>query len=203
MNIKKIISVLLLIVVLCTILCACSSPPSSTEETKKEDIRIESIPYSMDFGGISVPLSRVAFYEEYANHGYIGYVIVKLDRKNLTDDDIYWMINYNQDTLNTEISVNAYLEDEDENSYDIESLTSLGKFYSDEYLYFVFATDKNRYSLKNREFSIQIIHSPTKLIAPDTQYFYYDFDLTGSNYSDSVNSLTEEELDILNQALTE
>lgn len=203
MNIKKIISVLLLIVVLCTIMCACSSPSSSTEETKKEDIWIESLPYSMDFGGISVPLSRVAFYEEYANHGYVGYVIVKLDRKNLTDDDIYWMVNYNEDTLNTEITVNAYLEDEDEKSYDFESLNRLGKIYSDEYLYFVFATDKNRYSLEGREFSIQIIHSPTKLTAPDTQYFYYDFDLTGSNYSDSVDSLTEDELDILNQALSE
>lgn len=202
MKIKKIISVLLLIVVLCTIMCACSSPSSSTEETKEEDILIESLPYSMDFGGISVPLSRVAFYEEYIDHGYEGYVIVKLDRKNLTDDDIYWMVNYNEDTLNTEIRVNAYLEDEDENSYDSETLTSLGKFYSDEYLYYVFATDFYRYSLKGRELSIQIIHSPTKLIAPDTQYFYYFFDLTGSNYSDSVNSLTKDELDIFNQALS-
>lgn len=173
MKIKKIISVLLLVVILCTIMCACSSPSSSTEESKKEDIWIDSLPYSMDFGGISVPFSRVAFYEAYINHGYEGYVIVKLDRKNLTDDDIYWMVNYNEDTLNTEIRVNAYLEDDDENSYDSESLNSLGKFYSDEYLYYVFATDLNRYSLEGREFGIQIIHSPTKLTAPDTQYFYY------------------------------
>lgn len=161
---------------------------------------IASIPFEMDLDGKAVQIASMNFFELYADHGYTAYILVSLDRTNLSDDDIYWMTKSDKYTTSKELDMNVYATSE-ENEIDGKTLNSAGSAYDEQYLYFLFYSDLCRYSFMNSNFACQIIYTPTGITENDTIWFHYDEDITDSNYSDGVESLTDEELRAVNHLL--
>ena len=155
---------------------------------------------SLPFDSISVeekylPLDHVKFWEQYSDHGYFAYIMVAFDRSLFSTDDLHWLTTPN-DTLNRTIELHAYAYPAS-NSSDSDIMDSLGISYNDEYLYFFFGSEKERYSWMDGKVSLQFIVSPTSLIDSDTVYYYYDYEITSANYNDSIECLNEAELKAL------
>ena len=189
-----------MLTMLCYLLVSCSSAPEKAGPTT-----ISDLPGDIPYNDTQISLSAVSFCEVYANHGYTGYCVVTVDRSNLSDDDIYWMLKKDIGELQPEFEVFAYLTSES-NSLDSEQLSQLQTIYNDESIYFIFYTkDTQREHLNDFELSLQIIMSPEKsLTAETTQYYYYYLDAKeGVDYSDYNNILSDEELNILIDALNE
>lgn len=194
----KKLAIVLMLFLLLPLAAACGPP--GTADARPQSHIIDSLPADMDFSGKTVPLKRITFFESYGNHGYTGYIIVAMSRKNLSDDDIHWMTKMDLDSVNTEMQVNIYL-DGGENSLD-ESAHLLKKVYNSEELYYIFETGLERYTLKGAEVSCQIISSPVGITDPGTTYYHYFFDIDGDYYSDSIEALTANERSALIDALT-
>ncbi len=180
---------------------ACAGWQTLEENTLPRSQTLESLPGNMDFSGKTVPLERVTFFESYGNHGYTGYIIVAMSRENLSDDDIHWMTRMDWDSVNTEMSVNVYL-DGGKNNLD-ETARLLKKIYNNEELYYIFETDLERYTFRGAEVGCQIISSPVGITDPGTTYYHYSFGIDGDYYSDSIEVLTASERSALIDALTE
>lgn len=168
--------------------------------TGQMNFTLSKIPYDMTFGDKTVQLSRVVFYEEYSDHGYYPYIVVTLNRENLTDDDIYWMTKYDDKKHGKEIDINVYARS-GKNELDSDVLSYIGAIYDSRNLYFIYYGEKARYSYMGSEFSCQIIHAPSGLIKDDTVYYYYSLLINESNYSDSDDVLTDAERSAMNQAI--
>lgn len=162
---------------------------------------LKSLPFDMKSKDIIIPFERVTFFESYGNRGYTGYVVVALSRKNLTDDDIYWMTKFDIDKVNKELQVIVYLSSKD-NDLDVESMSRINCVYDDDYLYYIFESDLQRYSLREGEVSCQIILTPTGTLEADTRYYYYSIDLDDEHYSDSLDVFTAAEIGYIIDALT-
>ncbi len=191
-------SILLMALLMTFILVSCSSA-----STKSDPITISDLPGDIPCNDTQITLSAVSFCEVYAAHGYTGYCIATVDRSNLSDDDLYWMLNKETGQLQAEIDIVAYLTSE-ENSLESERLSQLQTIYNGENIYFMFyTTDVQRKHLNDFELTLQIIMSPEKsLIADTTQYYYYHLDAEeGVDYSDYEKILSSKEKDILVKAL--
>lgn len=197
LNLCKNIALLSVFVFLAVAISACSQNSQSYTPTS---YTASELPYEMDFSGTVVPIEKVTFFEEYADHSYTPYIVMVLNRENLTDDDIHWMTKYDTDKIGREIDINAYVDSE-ENELDLSRLNSLGAIYNENYLYYFFFGDQSRYSYNGSEFNFQIIHVPTKLTASDTVYYYYDVTIDSTNYANSDEALTENERSAFYQAI--
>lgn len=187
-----------LLVILCVLIPGCGQSakhPSS--------ITFDDLPSEIAYDDTSISLDGVSFCEVYADHGYIGYCVVTVDRTSLTDDNVYWMLNKEIGEIQAELEVNAYFTSEI-NSLESERMSQLGISYTDENIFFVFCTeDVQREQLNDFELSLQIIMSPEKNLTADTTQYYY-FYLKGEenvNYFDYNSVLSEDEINALLDAL--
>lgn len=177
----------------------------SSESTQAQPIRFEELPGEITYNDASISLSAVSFCEVYAAHGYNGYCVATIDRSNLSDDDIYWMLKTDLGETRSELEVNAYISSEN-NSLDSERLSKLRTSYDSENIYFMFYTpDVQRERLNDFSIGLQIVMSPEKdLLAPTTQYYYYDLDAEeGVDYTDYSSILSEKEIEVLLDALND
>ena len=162
---------------------------------------IASLPFDMRDGEVVIPLHSVSFYEIYQEHGYVGFVIVALDRSALTDDDIYWMTKSEELAKTPEISANAYLTSKS-NELDGERMHFSSKVYDENFFYFVFESDKVRYDLRDGEISAQVIIAPTgSTIDETTNYYHYTLELDESEDYQDLDRLTAGEIDALLHAI--
>lgn len=190
--------VILLLALCVALVSGCTSAPELPDS-----ITIEALPGDMAYGDTTISLSAVSFCEVYADHGYTGYCIATVDRANLSDDDVYWMLNRDVGDIQAEFQVNAYLSSES-NALDSEMMSQLQTTYNSENIYFMFYTkDVQREHLNDFEISLQMIMSPEKdLTATTTQYYYYYKNAEdGIDYSDYDNILSEGEVNVLVDAL--
>lgn len=175
----------------------------SSEPVQSAPITIEELPGDVVCGDTSLSLASFSFCEVYANHGYTGYCVATVDRSNLSDDDVYWLLNRDSGDICAEFQANAYLSSE-RNSLDNERMSLLQTIYNGEKIYFTFYTDDvYREHLDDFEVTLQMIASPEKdLTASTTQYYYYHQNAeSGVNYSDYGSVLSEDELVALADAL--
>lgn len=196
-NKKRCMAILL---IFCILTVGCSSEPA-----RPSSITFENLPGEIAYNDTIITLSDVSFCEVYteSDHGYTGYCIVTVDRSNLTDDDVYWMLKQDLREPQAEFEVNAYLTSEI-NSLELERMSLLQRIYNDKNIYFVFFTDDiQREHLNDFKLSLQMIISPEKsLAAASTQSYYFDFNAEeGVDYSDYNSVLSEKESDILVDAL--
>lgn len=189
---------LLLAVLFTVLISGCSSGPE-----QPDPVTIEALPGDIAYADTSISLSAVSFCEVYAEHGYTGYCVATVSRANLSDDDVYWLLNREAGETQAEFQINAYLSSEG-NSLEGERMSPLQTIYKDENIYFLFYTgDIQRNHLSDFEISLQMIMSPEKdLTASTTQYYYYHQKAEeGTDYSDYNSVLSEEEMSILVDAL--
>lgn len=188
----------LMIQILCTMGC-------SSEATQAQPIRFKELPGNITYNDTSISLSSVSFCEVYAAHGYNGYCVATIDRSQLSDDDIYWMLKTDFGETRSELEVNAYLSSE-KNSLENERLSKLRTSHDSENIYFMFYTPNvQREHLNDFSIGLQIVMSPEKdLLASTTQYYYYDFDAEeGVDYTNYNSVLSEKEIEILIDALND
>ena len=169
----------------------------SSEPVQQASITIKELPDT------SLSLSSFSFCEVYADHGYTGYCVATVDRSNLSDDDVYWLLNRDSGDICAEFQANAYLSSE-RNLLDNERMSLLQTIYNGEKIYFTFYTDDvYREHLDDFEVTLQMIASPEKdLTASTTQYYYYHKSAeSGVDYSDYGSVLSTDELVALSDAL--
>lgn len=198
---KKLV-VLALSAALACFICSCGGGSQSSHVS--DLTRFDSIPAEIPYMDTTISLSALSFCEVYTNHSYAGFCIATVDRDNLTDDDVYWMLK-REGAQDAEIYVNAYLTSE-ANSLDSERMSPMPVQYDDEHIYFCFCSniyESYRYHLDDFEITLQIVMLPERsLTADSTHYYYYDIEAEeGVDYSDLDNNLTEDEAKFLNEAL--
>ena len=159
---------------------------------------IKSLPFSTDVEGKKLPLDHVSCFELYLDHGYVTYILAAFDRSSLSDDDIYWITKYDSDKHGKTIELNAYIRKDPDNykSSDHDSLSLLGAKYDDEFIYYFYETELDRYSFMGSEVSLQFIVTPTGLLEKDTAYYYYDYMIDETTYSDSLDVFSVAEIEI-------
>lgn len=193
-------TVLSLLLCFCMFITGCSS-----EAQQPAPITIDDLPGSLAYGEVSILLSAVSFCEIYAAHGYTGYCVVTVDRSEIDDDDVYWLLNRQSGEIQAEFEINAYLTSE-ANSLENERMSQLRTTYDSENIYFVFySKDVHREHLNDFELGLQMIMSPEKdLIAATTQYYYFYLDAEeGVDYSDYDSVLSENEKKVIIDALND
>lgn len=181
-----------------SVFAGCSSTPKQPNA-----ITITSLPGDIAYKDTTIALSAVSFCEVYADHGYTGYCVATVDRDNISDDDIYWMLKRDLGDMQAEFGVNAYLSSPN-NSLSSDRLSQLKTIYNSEHIYFMFYTeDVQREHLDDFEISLQMIVSPEKdLTATSTQYYYYrEKAEEGIDYSDYDSILTQDEINVLVDAI--
>ena len=157
--------------------------------------------FSMNIDNNEAVLTDIDFFEIYADHGYTAWIVVTIDRQNLTDDDIYWITKPGT-ALHKDLDAYVYHTRIDGTEVDLDRLTEVGSLYSEDYLYYAFHTDLSRDSYMGEEFSCTIRYSPESIINPDGISYDYTLEITEENYSDSVDVLTEEAAKVLHQMFT-
>lgn len=209
---------LVLFTCLCVVfsISACASAPAANEVEKEtlpdgsfystnasgqKEWHMNTVPFTMSVDGKEVELHDIDFFEIYADHGYTAWIIVTIDRQNLSDDDIYWITKAGT-TLHKDLDAYVYHTRIDGTEVDSNRLTEVGSLYSEDYLYYAFHTDLSRDSYMGEEFSCTIRYSPEIMTNPDGIVYYYWLEVTEENYSDSVDVLTEEAAKALHQMLT-
>lgn len=206
---KFLCPILLTAFVVLTMLCAFLVGHSLGEKSREQEASIRAeyfehnqtvteFPHTMNIGGKSVNLTSIDIFERKIDHGYVGYVAITIDRSNLSDDDIYWILKGKR--YNWELDADAYWWP-DGTDGDIKSLHFLGCRYNSSHIYFFFYTDEQRYSLKDKKFSMSV----TYLADGDdysNQYRYsYRADFSGDLYHDSIDFLPESTVKNLLDAL--
>lgn len=159
---------------------------------------VRSFPHKMTISGKTANITRVDLFEVYSNHGYTGFVIVTIDRRNLSDDDMYWLLKL--DGLSRELDADAHYWP-DGTDGDIASLHYLGCRYTESNIYFMFYTKHQRYSLNGVKFSISVTYRPDGSSITDGYRYSYRVDFTGTQYHDGIVHLPEEMQRIFTNAL--
>lgn len=155
---------------------------------------VSYFPYRMKIGDKFAKLSGVDFFELYGNHSYNGYVIITIDRYNLSDDDVYWILKGNR--YEWELDATAYWWP-DGTDGETDSIPLLGCRYDENNIYFIFRTDPQRRSLKGCKFSVAVTYLQDGADYNDQYHYSYIADFSDSNYHNSTDYLPVETLKIL------
>lgn len=187
------------IVIICTlVLLVCLAPfvvsllgqQPSVSQTQNSNIsktqfEIDHFPYPLTVCGKDAPILDITFLELHENHGYTGYLVYTLDRRNLTDDELYWLLDghyYFQ-----ELTTISYYRPTDGQMAEMEHL---GARYNDLYIYFAWRTDLHRHSLKDCYVSAEVSYCPENAEAKDRQHYSYLFYFSDDYYQNSTDCLT-------------
>ena len=154
----------------------------------------------MTLNSKTASVEDITFLELYGDHGYYGYLVITLDRHNLSDDDVYWMLNGSR--YNWELDTSAHLSPYSHNN-DLVPMDFLGCRYTDTHVYFCYTTDLYRYSLEGSYISAAVTYLPDGTDISDQQIHRYTFDFTGDKYHNSLDCLTIQELRILTELMVD
>lgn len=160
--------------------------------------RVSSFPHALELGNKTAYISAIDLLEVYAEHGYVAFVVVTIDRGDLTDDDLYWMLKGYQHEWELNATAHWWPDGTDN---DIQSLNSLGCRYTDNNVYFFFRTDHLRYSANGKHFSVAITYQPDGADFSDSYRHSYSADFTGELYHASPDFLPTETYDQLLKSL--
>lgn len=159
---------------------------------------VTSFPHRMTISGKNANISRVDLFEIYSNHGFTGFVIVTIDRRHLSDDDMYWLLKLNG--LSQELDANAHYWP-DGTDWDGKALRYLACRYTDSNVYFMFYTDHQRYSLNGKHFNVSVTYLPDGASISDKYRYSYYVEFTGAQYHNSIDHLPEEMRNVFTNAL--
>lgn len=159
---------------------------------------IHTFPHRLTIYNKTAYLSSVDFLELYGNHSYTGYVIITIDRGQLTDDDMHWILKGKRYDWELDAHASWWPSGTDTDS---ESLHFLGCRYTESHIYFLFYTDPQRQSLKGTKFYVSLEYLQDGADYEDRYCYSYLADFTGSNYHDGTDFLTVETLKILAEAM--
>ncbi len=159
---------------------------------------VTSFPHKMTISGKTAHLSSVDIFETKVNHGYVAHLVITIDRGQLTDDDMYWILKgYRYDW---ELDASALWWPESTES-DSDSLHFLDCVYTDSNIYFFFYTDLQRYSLKNTTFTVHITYLQDGADYSEQYRYLYIMDFSGDKYHSSSDFLPIETLKVLIDSL--
>lgn len=195
---KGVVIAIASIFLLVFIFIVCAIPGKEVTKTAVDESP-SSVPFEIQIGNKTAKVSSVTFFELYKNHGYTGYVSVRVNRKNLSDDDIYWITKKSQYSF-SDLRLNMYVTSDD-NNLDSTRLQYVGGVYDDDYMYYAFKTTLQRYSLLGSSFGLQIIYNPDDLEDKEISTYHYFFDITKENYADSIGVLEPTELTTFSKIL--
>ena len=159
---------------------------------------VTTFPHRMKINGKTAYLSSVDLFEIKVDHGYVTHLIITIDRGQLTDDDLYWILKGYR--YNWELDAYASLQSSDSSS-DNETLHFLACRYTDTHIYFFFYTDQQRESLKGRSFYASIEYLKDGADTSDRYLYYYMVDFSGEQYHVSSEFLPTETAKMLLDAL--
>lgn len=168
---------------------------SSTPYVQR-DFSVSSFPYAMDISGKSVPIERITFLELYANHGYTGYLVISIDRRTLSDDELYWLMHGIR--MNWELDTSAWLSPHSIDSDNV-SMHFLKCYTTDDYIYHFYCTDLYQDSLAGSYVLTTIYYEPEGSYS-DRLTYSYNFYFTDKDYHNSIACLTSEERELLVKA---
>lgn len=164
----------------------------------EHDQTVRTFPHKLTIYNKTAYLSSVDFLELYGNHSYTGYVIITIDRGQLTDDDMHWILKGKRYDWELDAHATWWPSGTDADS---ESLHFLGCHYTESHIYFLFYTDPQRQSLKGTKFYVSLEYLQDGADFEDRYYYSYLADFTGSNYHDGTDFLPVETLKILAEAM--
>jgi len=150
---------------------------------------VSTFPHAMNIDGKTAYLERIDVLELYGNHSYFGYVIITIDRGQLSDDDVHWIMKGKR--YNWELDASAHYWP-DGTDGEIDSLHFLSCRYDGDYIYFIFNTDEHRYSLKGTRFSMAVTYLADGADYSDQYRYSYSVEFSGANYHNSVDHLPEQ-----------
>lgn len=154
-----------------------------------------SFPYSMDISGKSVPVDHITFLELYANHGYTGYLVIAIDRRTLSDDEVYWLMKDSSVSIyprfNWELDTHAALVPHSIEN-DAESMRFLKCYTTDDYIYHFYCTDLYQDRLVGSFVMASVYYEPDGNFS-DRLTYSYNFYFTKENYHNTTSCLTPEE----------
>ena len=202
------------IVIICTlVLLVCLAPfvisllgqqpaddQTQNDKTAQTRFDVDKFPYLLELGGKTASIDSIDFLELYGNHGYTGYLLISIDRGNLSDDDIYWMTKGYR--FEWELNAHAYWWPEGA-AGDSASIDFFAIRQSKTHIYFIFRSDLQRYSFKDTHISAQITYLPDGVSISDQHWYFYSFDFSGEDYHDSTDFLPSDALIALADAMVD
>lgn len=159
---------------------------------------ISTFPHKLTIYNKTAYLSSVDMLELYDNHSYTCYVIITIDRGQLTDDDMYWILKGKRLDWELDAYVSWWPSGTDADS---ESLRFLACRYTESHIYFMFYTEPQRQSLKGSKFYISLEYLQDGADYDDRYHYSYISDFAGSNYHEGTYFLPVETLKILAEAM--
>lgn len=163
-----------------------SDDPTQNNNIAKTQFEIDHFPYPLTVCGKDAPILDITFLELHENHGYTGYLVYTLDRRNLTDDELYWLLDGHYYVQ--ELTTLAHYRPE---GGDMAEMEYLGARYNDLYIYFAWRTDLHRHSLKDCYVSAKVSYRPEYAEAKDRQHYSYLFYFSDDHYQNSTDCLTD------------
>lgn len=159
---------------------------------------VRSFPHKMTISGKTAYLTSIDIFETKVDHGYLAHLIITIDRSQLTDDDMYWILKGHR--YDWELDATAIWWPEGTES-DSDSLHFLDCVYTDSNIYFFFYTDQQRYSLRGKTFTVSIDYLQDGADYSDRYHYFYMAEFSGDKYHSSSDFLPVETLKLLLDSL--
>jgi hypothetical protein len=157
---------------------------------------VTDFPHAMTISGKTAYLESIDIFELKTDHEYVGYLIVTIDRGELTDDDMHWILKGYRYEWELDAYASWYPD-----GLDSETLYFLACRYTDSHIYFFFHTDGQRNSLHGSSFYASITYLESGADYSDKYLYSYLVDFAGEHYHDSIAHLPEKTRDLLVSAL--
>lgn len=159
---------------------------------------VSTFPHAMNIGGKAAYLSSVDMLELYGNHSYTGYVAIAIDRGELTDDDMYWILKGERRNWELDASAALLFLNTDKDSI---SLRLLGCRYSESHIYFFFYSEPQRQSLRGCTFYVTLEYLQDGADESDRYTYTYHCDFSGAKYHSSTDFLPQKTQKALSNAM--
>ena len=185
---------LLLVACLFLSMAACSPQEEVVSPTESSSVTVSNLPFDADIDNKTITINEVTFADIYADHGYTLWVFISLDRKNLSEDDIYWLTKADS-SFRKVLDSDVYQVSWEGTTVHTDSLHPAGSFYDDEVLCFGFYGDISREKNTTGEYSWCIRYTPDSIVDPTAKRYYGSFDITETNYFEGINHLTPHQIE--------
>lgn len=159
---------------------------------------VSTFPHQLTIYDKTAYLRSVDMLEFYGNHSYTGYVIITIDRGQLTDDDMYWIFKGERNKWELDARASLFFIGTDRDNI---SLRLLGCRYTDNHIYFIFYSDPQRQSLRGCTFHISLEYLQDGADDNDRYTYTYHCDFSGGDYHDSTEFLPEGTLKFLAEVM--
>lgn len=161
---------------------------------------VSTFPHALTIYNKTAYLRSVDMLELYGNHSYTGYVIITIDRGQLTNDDVYWILKGERYKWELDASASLFFIGTDRDSI---SLRLLGCRYTDSHIYFIFRSDPQRQSLRGCKFYISLEYLQDGADYDDRYTYTYLGNFSGGDYHNSTDFLPVGTLKVLAQVMAD